>query len=1228
MKGSIISMILLLFLFSCTHDQQETDSFHSIHPHSFKAAGLLVPTDSIIIPNPVSVGIPQVKLAGKPEVVPTNKNRFNSEVSLKSVNTKIKPGNSAGDTLFIGKKVPAIDSHFIGNTPEITIAKDPYIKNQNPDNFSTYSKLQGLKNSVIRCIIEDKNRNLWFATDGGGVTKYDGKFFTHYTTREGLSDDAVLCILQDRHGALWFGTNEGVCRYDGRFFTQFNFMDDLNNHAVYCVAEDTAGNLWFGTDGGFTKYDGRYFTNYSEKNRNENSKVQSILIDKTSTIWFGTFGGGVFSYDGQSFNRFAKNELLISKFINCIMQDRDGFIWFGSDGEGLSRYCIDRGMRIANSNNTDIQNQHFVKNGLVQNSYLNITEKEGLSSNVVKCILQDKLGNIWAGTDGGGLSKIILNDINGSIKLEVTHFMEKEGLYNNVVRSNLQDSNGNLWFGTNDGVSKYNGKIFSHYTINEGLKNNAVRCLLKDKSGNIWVGTDGGGVSKYDGKSFTHYTTKQGLSNNCVLSILQDKKGNFWFGTDAGANKFDGKSFTIYSEREGLSNNAVYSILEDRDGNIWFGTDGGFVTKFDGKDFRIYSAKEGLSKSSVYCMLEDTHNNIWFGTRGGGIIRYARKQKGGTESFTHFTQKEGLSSNAILSILQDRQGNIWFGTDGAGLLKYKGDTFTNYTENDGLCDKTIRSILEDCNGNIWVGTRFGLSKILHKDVVGSDPELFDSKATRIELNNKKLPILFKNLTYDDGFLGIECNRGAICEDNSGTIWVGTVDRLTAFHPEGTETDNLKPEIAIIGVDLFNEKIEWGKLKQKKDSTLVLRNGVSVCNYKFDRTSSWYDLPYHLSLAHTNNYLTFKFIGITQQQSSRVKYQYKLDGLEDNWGAPTLRNEASYANLSFGEYVFRIRAFNSEGYCSNEFTYPFTIRPPWWKTIWFNILAFVIFGSFAYGFFQWRIKTLQSQKRELENTVTERTKEVLSQKEELEASLNNLQITQKQLVKSEKMASLGILAAGVAHEINNPLNFIQGGIEGLEVYFNEHLQDHLPQVNPLINGIRVGVSRAAEIVTSLNRYSRLDNQKKYRCDIHMIIDNCLLMLQNLTKNKITIIKKFERQPFSFIGNESRLQQALLNILTNGIQAIETTGLITITTEYTKGSVCITIEDSGHGIQKENLPRIFDPFFTTKEPGKGTGLGLSITYSIIEEHNGSIEIKSEKNKGTVVSICLPIKSEITI
>jgi signal transduction histidine kinase len=273
--------------------------------------------------------------------------------------------------------------------------------------------------------------------------------------------------------------------------------------------------------------------------------------------------------------------------------------------------------------------------------------------------------------------------------------------------------------------------------------------------------------------------------------------------------------------------------------------------------------------------------------------------------------------------------------------------------------------------------------------------------------------------------------------------------------------------------------------------------------------------------------------------------------------------------------------------------------------------------------QEKTEDLESANEELKSSneeLFEKNDIINNQNNELKVTLQHLQETQAQLLQSEKMASLGILTAGVAHEINNPLNYILGAYEGFKSIMEDSSD---PKIVLLLNALKTGIERVSNIVNSLNQFSRSNSTSNEKCDVHEIIDNCLVMLENKLKYRIEIKNEFTPEPVIILGNVGELHQVFLNILSNAEQAIEDKGEISITTSIKQEKLNIEINDTGCGMTKENLNKVTDPFFTTKDPGKGTGLGLSITYNIIREHGGTLDFNSELNKGTTATVILPIK-----
>jgi len=300
--------------------------------------------------------------------------------------------------------------------------------------------------------------------------------------------------------------------------------------------------------------------------------------------------------------------------------------------------------------------------------------------------------------------------------------------------------------------------------------------------------------------------------------------------------------------------------------------------------------------------------------------------------------------------------------------------------------------------------------------------------------------------------------------------------------------------------------------------------------------------------------------------------------------------------------------------------------------------------------QRRTAEVVKQKKEIEekNVVLE------DQKEELHSMLESLKLTQTQLVQSEKMASLGQLVAGIAHEINNPVTFISAGVDSLgtnleevrqvlDIYHRitpgntivklkeiEELKEQIDykqairEINKLIESIKNGTERTTQIVNGLRTFSRLDEDVLKVADIHEGLDSTLILLRNKYKNRIEITKDYGDIP-QLVCYPGQLNQVFMNILSNAIDAIENRGIIAISTLNSEGFIQILIKDSGIGIPEENKAKIFDPFYTTKEVGEGTGLGLSISHGIIEKHKGNITVNSSADSGTEFIISLPLTQE---
>ena len=910
-------------------------------------------------------------------------------------------------------------------------------------NFNTE---QGLALSSVRCSYMDKAGNLWFGTYGGGVSKYDGKSFTNYNSAQGLVNNNVWSITEDKNGNYWFGTlGAGVSKYDGKTFTNYSTVQGLADNYIFAVLQDKTGNIWFATDKGVSRMSPdssvsnnenpstqamhekegvksrqSLFTNFNKTRGFTNDRVFCIAEDKAGNLWFGTLSEGVYKYDGKIFKNLTKNQGLPNNSIRSIMEDKKGNLWFGTNSGGLSKYDP----RLPSTSEPGSLGR-----------FTNFSTDQGLASNYVLSTIEDKYGNIWICTDGGGVSKYDELKSSGS-ELSVgsfTNFTTAQGLANNNVPCVVEDKAGSLWFGSNgDGLSKYDGESLISFTTDQGLANNTVFGIFEDRSGNYWFGTQGDGVSKYVGRSmpdghatFTNYTTAQGLAHNYVSHIVQDKTGSIWFATQGGGvSEFDGETFTNYTTAQGLVSNYVSRVFQDKKGNLWFCTDGGGISKYNrevssgGKvGFTSYTTAHGLSNNNVWSVAEDKTGNLWFCTNGGGVSKFDGKY------FTTFSKSQGLANNHVLSCIMDRKGNLWFGTDGGGVSKYNGKSFRNYSTVQGLPDAVVYAIVEDTvNNMIWMGTNLGISGLKMAPSGGYGEE--DNENIRFEIFN-----------FNTGYSIKDLNTNALFVDSKGVIWGGTGDKLVRFDYKKIHKSTEAPNILIQSIKVNNEKICWNNLlgsnkdnplkpeksvRYNKDSISARQTPANVTEeailfgrplseaqrdamrkkfggIKFSDISPFYYLPENLVLPYQHNNIEFDFAAIETGRPNLVLYQYMLEGYDNDWSPLMNKTTAAFGNIHEGGYTFKIKAKSPDGIWSREATYTFKVLPPLHRTWWAYCIYLIILSCLLYYILRFRTASLRRDKEILEHTVIERTAEAVMQKEEAEkqksiSEQKNLKIT--------------------------------------------------------------------------------------------------------------------------------------------------------------------------------------------------------------------------------------------
>lgn len=1161
MKKCVLLLPLLLLALGSCNDNKIISVENNTTQDFFEVKDTSDYHEFIVVPVKVKAATPKSKILRE-----ANKSYYSTKSIIAKKPDSLKVTLRKSGKLATPEVVKSTTNPIASKVPQIVEVKDPSVKDVNPYNFFSYSKLHGLRQDQIRSMTNDRFGNLWLGTDDG-LTRYDGKFFSHYTTEQGLNNNLVLFVYYDTKGNIWLGTfRGGVTKFDGVTFTTYTTENGLVNNVVNAIYEDKSGRMWFSTGGGISCFDGVNMTSWNDSDGLPNNDVRYILQDSSGGFWIATHGGGVSYFNEKEFFTASVQDGFPATHVGVMLKAKDGRILFGTTNNGLIIY----------------DGKKFV----------NYTEKQGLVSNLIRSLMEDAGGNLWIGTADSGLSRF---DGESFDNIGAT-----EGLMSTAIKCSVQDYDGGIWFGTRGaGLVKYNGDKFRNITRSEGLSESRVISIAQDSDKNLWLGTFGGYVTKILERDSSgtkvfenlYYNDNSGLTNSRIYSVILDSKGRIVVGSDGGGITYiDKNSMSIYTSNEGLGNNAVRNVIQTKSGDYWISTYGGGISKFDGEYFYNYSKKNGFTTENILCSMEASDGKIWFATDGGGLFVYDGVK------FRQFNKQKGFFSDVVYSLAQDKLGRIWIGTGGEGLICYDGKVFRRFDEQQGLNNNYIMSLLVDRDGNLISGTRFGINILKHEQI--------DSV-----LSNNYLPF-FQSFGYHDGFTGIGTNLGSLFQSQDGTIYVGTNDRLTTFKIEDLVKVTKTPSLHLSGVKLFGETIQWQEIHANKDSVFVLGNGIKLNGISFNQSVPFYDIPEDLRLSHNLNYVTFDFIGISMSNSNQVKYQYYLDGLEDTWNLPSYKTEVSYANLGSGKYTFRVRTLDWTGKFSNEIAYSFKINPPWWRTIWFyfGLIALVI--STIINSILYRERKLKKENELLERKVNDQTHELTDKNREL-----------SQLIKEkDKLFSI------IAHDLKGPFNSFLGLTQIMAEEMNNLTMNELKDI---ATKMKRSANNLYNLLDNLLTWSRIQqgalsfNPQKVSLN-EATLDVCSLISETANTKGIDLKIEIGDDMFAF-ADQNMLDVVLRNLLSNAVKFSNRGGVVRVAAEVlAQDKILVKVSDQGIGMSAEMIQNLFKVNAKVNRSGTdgepSTGLGLLLCKEFVEKNGGSIKVESKVGEGSTFSFTL--------
>lgn len=830
-------------------------------------------------------------------------------------------------------------------------------------------------------------------------------FFSRLGADDGVSQGSVMSIAQDSAGFLWLGTEDGLNRYDGEeilhFFRDRADPEALPSNYVASLATDARGRLWIGTGGGGVVWrdplDGRFRAPTGAGGQNlldPQGQVRTLHVAADSRIWVASRDSGlkVLDPDSAAIREYRHDPTdptsLSDDSVFAIVEEPGGAIWVGTQG-GLDRLdpvsgtAQQLGERLRDLAGTAKGNLSVLSLALDTRGMLwagtsvglfrldtlsdrldllrrSPEDPASLPDDRVTAVFEDNEQRLWVGTVNG----LGLLDRRTDRFSVYRHDPASPGSLpdSHVVRI-FQDQSGLIWIGTKSGgAARWNPRSwsFGHHRTGAAVLDNLAAFAL-DSRGGLWIGSFGGGLARIDRSTgalrrYVHDAARPGgIGDNNVMALLVDESDRVWIGTmgaglrrlDPATGRFD--SFGGDAGAGGLPKNGVMSLLLDSRGRVWVGTYGAGLCRIDRGSDAVYCYPEdrgdgeGLSNDRATALAEDRAGLIWIGTDGGGL-NVLDPASGRIRHFEHSQDDpQSLSSNTIYALHVDDRGRVWVGTRGGGVDRLDGVPFgagplrfENFSEAQGLPNSTVYGIESDVSGNLWLSTNRGLARL-------------DPVEGRVQAFRRS-----------HGLQSDEFNFGAHYRSPSGELFFGGPNGYNAFYPERLQFNDRPPPVVLKSFLKFNAAGETGVLPDRLQQ---------------------------IELGHRDDVITFGFAALDYTAPAENRYEYKLEGFDQEWVDARSSRQATYTNLGGGQYVFRVRAANSDGRWNDDgVSVPVLVDFPPWMRWWAYVLYLLAFSLIMFSIWtaqQRKLKREAAYSRRLEDEVAQRTEEIAERNAALE-----------------------------------------------------------------------------------------------------------------------------------------------------------------------------------------------------------------------------------------------------
>jgi ligand-binding sensor domain-containing protein/signal transduction histidine kinase len=779
--------------------------------------------------------------------------------------------------------------------------------------MAVWTQQQGLPQDSVRAITQTTDGYLWLGTDEG-LARFDGYDFVTFSKDHGdLPSNSISSLAADKDGSLWIGTNGGLTHYKDRRFRNYTSRDGMAGNAVDFLFEDHAGVLWAVVEGALSRFDGKQFTNFLPERDLAMTRARSVAEDASGNIYLAGWSS-VARLENGEFTTVVSSSTLDKDFPICMQVDRTGAIWVlgtreltvQSPGGGLRRFGADDGLA-----------GFFGLTGALQ---------------------LDRNGNVWLGAVGG-LARVQTGSAHesGLGKLRNDTSAVRRLTSPGLIRCIFEDRDGNLWLGTNGGLLRLHDDLFTVYGKAEGLPSDEPNAVHPDRAGRVWIGFQDGGLVLLSGKP------PAGMPGGGVFSIGETRAGDLLVAGRAGFSRLHDGRFQTFVPPDPLARKSVYDVAEDAAGRIWLAMPYGLGV-LEGGAIR-YVITSPQSDTGMYSVTGDPDGSVWAGSRNGlwhvtgnHVERYGAA--------------EGLAGDHVRTLHRDTD-KLWIGTFGGGLIAFRDGKFTSYAVKDGLLSDNVSDIIDD-GESLWLSTTRGVSRVFRRDLKD-----FDEHRVR-----KLTPV---NYAVPDGLReaqGSAHPSGGGGRQSDGSLWFVTGRGVALLRPGAHMPAAKSPPVHMVDMVADGHLLDWTTPPRVPPGS---------------------------------GRLQIRYAAIHLSAPERVRYSFRLEGLDADWVTAGLRRGVSYDNLRHGHYRFNVRA-ELPGVAPAVSSWEFDMLPHYYETAWFRVLCALLLAGLGWMLYKFRVSQIRSRfalvlqerarlAREIHDTLTQAFVGISSQLDVVESRMN-------------------------------------------------------------------------------------------------------------------------------------------------------------------------------------------------------------------------------------------------